>query len=142
MELGADTGDEADSVWVKTTASSATATIAESDPITVAISGTSSSVDEGDAVTYTVSISGGVPSADLTVDYATSDGTATAGSDYTAASGTLTFTQASHGDQMVDVQTIEGIIAEPSEDFTFTISGLQGGGGTTSLGTVVRHDNY
>ena len=134
VELGADTGDEADSVWVKTTASSATATIAESDPITVAISGTSSSVDEGDAVTYTVSISGGVPSADLTVDYATSDGTATAGSDYTAASGTLTFTQASHGDQMVDVQTIEGIIAEPSEDFTFTISNLQGGG-STSLGT-------
>ena len=30
--------------------------------------------------------------AEVTVDYATQDGTATAGADYTAASGTLTFT--------------------------------------------------
>ena len=136
VELGADTGDEAASVWVKTTASSATATIAESDPITVAISGTSSSVDEGDTVTYTVSISGGVPSADLTVSYATSDGTATAGSDYTAASGTLTFTQASHDDRTVVVQTTDDIRSESNEDFTVTISNPQGGGGTTSLGTA------
>ena len=76
-------------VVVKSDENSATATIAESDPITVSISGPSS-VDEGDATTdYTVSLSpdGVTPSADLTVSYATADGTATAGSDYTAQVG-------------------------------------------------------
>ena len=40
--------------------------------------------------TFTVSLSA-ASAKDITVDYATSNGTATAGSDYTAASGTLTF---------------------------------------------------
>ena len=135
VTLGTITSDLSSQVSLKSGAKAATATIGASDPITVAISGTSTSVEEGDAVTYTVSISGGIPSADLTVNYATSDGTATAGSDYTAASGTLTFTQASHGDQTVDVQTTDDIRAEAGENFTITISSPQGGGGTTSLGT-------
>ena len=86
VTLGNDTGDEADIVFVKTTAASATATIAESDPITVSVSDPGN-VNEGDTTTYTVSISGGTPTADLTVDYDTADGTATAGEDYTAKSG-------------------------------------------------------
>ena len=52
-------------------------------------------MDEGDATSnYTVSLSpsGVTPTADLTVSYATADGTATAGKDYTAKSETLTFT--------------------------------------------------
>ena len=135
VTLGAITSDLSSQVSLKSGASSAAATIAASDPITVSISGTSTSVEEGDAVTYTVSISGGVPSADLTVDYTTADGTATAGSDYTAASDRLTFTQANHGDQTVDVQTTDDIRAEASEDFTFTIANPSGGGGSTTLGT-------
>ena len=54
-----------------------------------------STVDEGDATSnYTVSLSpsGVKPTADLTVSYATADGTASS-SDYTAKSGTLTFTK-------------------------------------------------
>jgi hypothetical protein len=42
-------------------------------------------------VTITATRSGGSLGGPVTVNYATSDGTATAGSDYTAASGTLTF---------------------------------------------------
>jgi len=48
------------------------------------------SVTEGGTVTVTVTRTAG-SDGPLTVDYATTDGTATAGSDYTAASGTLTF---------------------------------------------------
>ena len=55
VELGVVTSTS-DIVHVKSTASSATATIAESDPITVNISGPSS-VAEGDPATYTVSLS-------------------------------------------------------------------------------------
>ena len=130
--LGADTGDQADTVWVKTTAASATATIAESDPITVAISGPAS-VDEGDVATFTVSLSpsGVTPTEDLTVSYTTSNGTATAGTDYTAKSGTLTFTATDAGDETFTVQTTEDILSETSETFTVTISSSTGGGGPT-----------
>ena len=65
------------------------------DPITISISGPST-VNEGDATSnYTVSLSpsGVTPTSNLTVSYATADGTAVAGSDYTTKSGTLTLHQ-------------------------------------------------
>ena len=123
-------------VFVDSDAGSAQATIAASDPITVFISDAPSEVDEGDVATYTVSISGGVPTADLTVAYATSDGSADSSTDYTAASSTLTFTGADTGDKTVEVQTTPDIISERGEkDFTFTISNPRGGGHTPTLGT-------
>ena len=138
VALGADTGDQAANVWVKSTAASAEATIAESDPITVNINGPSS-VDEGDATTaYTVSLSpsGVTPTSDLTVTYATSNGTAAAGSDYSSASGTLTFTQTAAGSQTFTVQTTEDSSDESDETFTVTNSSPAGGGGQSpSLGT-------
>ena len=98
-----------------------------------------SSVDEGDATTaYTVSLSpsGVTPTADLAVSYATSNGTATAGSDYTAKSGTLTFTSTAAGAQTFTVQTTDDAIDEGTgETFTVTISSPSGSGGPApSLG--------
>ena len=138
VTLGTVGGDLSSQVTVKSGASNSdTATIAESDPITISISGPSN-VDEGDATSsYTVSLSGGTPTADLTVSYATADGTAVAGTDYTAKSGTLTFTQADHADKTFTVQTTEDTVAESGETFTVTISSPSGGGGPTpSLGTA------
>ena len=149
VSLGADTGNKADEVWVKTTAASATATIAASDPITISISGPSS-VDEGDATTaYTVSLSpdGVTPTADLTVSYATSNGTATAGSDYTSTSGTLTFTAADAGPKTFTVETTEDTVDEPDETFTVAVSSPSGGGGpapslgTSSVSTTIADDD-
>ena len=136
---------------LKNGASSATATLAASDPITVSISGPSS-VDEGDATSnYTVSLSpdGVKPSADLTVSYNTSNGTATAGSDYTAKSGTLTFSNAAAGSQTFTVQTTEDTFDESGETFTVTISSPSGGGGpapsldssNTSVTTTIDDDD-
>ena len=126
-------------VSLKSGASSATATISASDPITVNISGPSS-VDEGDATSsYTVSLSptGVTPTADLTVSYGTANGTATAGTDYTAKSGTLTFTNSAAGSQTFSVQTTEDDVDEGTgETFTVSISSPSGGGGPTpSLAT-------
>ena len=138
VTLGTVGGDLSSQVSVDTSANSDTATIAESDPITVSISGPTEEVTEGDASTYTVSLSpdGVIPSSDLTVSYATADGTAVAGSDYTDTSGTFTFTQADAGDKTFTVQTTEDILAENTEDFTVSISSPTGGGGPTpSLGT-------
>ena len=139
VTLGTITSDLSDQLSLKSNASSATATISASDPITISISGPSS-VDEGDTTTtYTVSLSpsGVKPSEDLTVSYATADGTATvAGKDYTSKSGTLTFSETAAGSQTFTVQTKEDTTDESDETFTVSISSPTGGGGTTSLGTA------
>ncbi len=135
VTLGAITGRLSDLVSVKTDAGSATATIAASDPITVRVSGPDAAVNEGSPATYTVSISGGDPTANLTVDYATGheDDTAVAPDDYAAASGTLTFTADDYADKTVQVQIEDDNVVEGDETFLFTINNPVGGGGTTSL---------
>ena len=147
--LGAVSGAGAAGVYVKSTAASARATIAESDPITVSIRGVPS-VGEGNAATYTVFISGGTPTADLTVSYATEDGTATADSDYTAVPETsLTFTSTNHAGKTVTVQTTDDTLTEPDETFTVTLSAPSGGGGPapvldvngTSVETTIEDDD-
>ena len=87
-----------------------------------------------------LSPTGVTPTADLTVTYATSNGTATAGSDYTAKSGTLTFTNTAAGSQTFTVQTTEDVMDEGTgETFAVSISSPSGGGGPTpSLGTSTK----
>ena len=146
VTLGTIASDLSDRVEVVT--GSAEATIAESDPITIEIS-SPDTVPEGDQATYTVSLSpsGVTPTSDLTVDYATSDGTATAGADYTSASGTLTFTTASAGEQTFTVDTLQDVLDDDAETFTVTLSNPQGGGGPaatitpTSVTTTIVDDD-
>ncbi len=151
VTLGTITSTLSEQVSLKDGASAAQATIAASDPITVTITGPSS-VDEGEATAdYTVALSpsGVRPTADLTVSYATSDGTAKAGADYTATSGTLTFTTANAGAQTFTVQTTEDSIDEGSgEDFSVAISSPAGGGGpaptlgsATTVTTTITDDD-
>ena len=70
--------------------------------------------------TFTVSLSAAVPFP-VTVKYATADGTATAGSDYTATSGTVTFA-AGETSKSVSVPVIGDTVIESDETFTFNIS--------------------
>ena len=118
VTLGTVSGDLASQASLKSGESSATGTIAESDSITVNITGPSS-VDEGETTTaYTLSLSpsGVIPTADLTVKYATTNGSAEAGKDYIAKSGTLTFTVQTRDD------SLEG---GTGESFTVTLSNPQ-----------------
>jgi len=57
------------------------------------------------------------PNAAVTVDYATANGTATAGLDYTATNGTLTFA-AGETNQTVTVPILNDGLVEPTETFT------------------------
>ena len=145
VSLGTITGDLSDLVSLKSGESSASATIAASDPITVSLSGPAI-VDEGSETSaYTVSLSGGTPTANLTVDYATADGTAQAGSDYTTNSGTLTFTSADHADKTFTVQTSADTLNDGDETFSVSLSSATGGGGPapalgTSLATTTIRD--
>jgi hypothetical protein len=57
----------------------------------------------------------------ITVDYATADGTATAGSDYVATSGTLTFPPGSNS-ATINVLVNGDSVVEPNESFTVRLS--------------------
>ena len=91
-----------------------------------ALSVADASVDEGPGATldFVVTLSG--PSGEaVTVDYATSDGTATAGSDYTATSGTLTFASGETG-KTVSVSVLDDAHDDGGETMTFTLSNPSG----------------
>jgi uncharacterized delta-60 repeat protein len=85
-----------------------------------------------DAGSATITVSrGGGSAGEVRVDYATSDGTATAGTDYTATSGTLIFANGVNTKTFSIPLTADKII-EPNETVNITLSNLQG---TGSLGT-------
>ena len=78
-------------------------------------------VAEGDAAQFTVSLDA-VSSRDVTVSWSTADGTATAGSDYTAQSGQSLTIAAGDRSGTISVQTTTDSDDESSETFTVTLS--------------------
>ncbi len=123
---------------------SGTATISDDDGAPdVSIS--DANVVEGNSgttdLTFDVTLSN-ASSSDVSVDYATSDSTATAGSDYTAASGTLTI-PAGDTSGTITVHAKGDTTYEPDETLTVTLSGLVGGGSIpndTATGTIRNDD--
>ncbi len=106
------------------------------------------SIAEGDAGTSTLTFT--VTRADnsgaFSVDYATANGTATAGSDYGAASGSVSFTAGGALTQTISV-TINGDTAsEANETFTVALSNLVNTTGTAAItdasgtGTITNDD--
>ena len=65
------------------------------------------------------------PSRKVTVDYRTEDGTATAGSDYTETSGTLTFAPG-EDEQTVSVPITDDAVEDDGETFTLVLSNASG----------------
>ena len=82
------------------------------------------------------------PGSGVSVDYATSNGTATAGSDYTPTSGTLTFA-AGETEKTVSVPVLDDLHDEGSETLTLTLSNVQGNaylGDADATGTIENTD--
>ena len=77
----------------------------------------------------------------VTVNYATADGTATAGEDYTATSGTLTFAPG-ETEKTVSVTIIDDTVEDSGETFTLALSDPSGGtlGDTEATGTIFNTD--
>ena len=95
--------------------------VPQADPV-FSVSGPATVGEDAGTATYTVTLSA-QPAASVTVGYATADGTATAGSDYTAASGTLTFTPMNWDTaQTVAVTISNDTVDDDDETFTFTLS--------------------
>ena len=93
-------------------------------PILVTITDASATEGEDTEITFQVGLSR-APSAEVTVDYATADGTATAGEDYQETSGTLTFA-AGEVVATVAVPVLDDGHDEGKETFTLNLSNARG----------------
>ena len=98
---------------------SAKGTITDNDLVSVSVSA-GDPVVEGETAMFTVSLSAATDE-DVTVDYMTEDGSATAGEDYEAASGMATIA-AGDTEAMVSVMTIDDAAEESAEPETFTLT--------------------
>ena len=128
------------------TPSSATLTITDNDPVppagTLKFTQAAYTVSEsGPALAVAVTRAGGSFGA-VTVDYSTTDGSAAAGNDYTATSGTLTFVD---GDvsETFNVPVIDDTNYEGDETFMLYLANATGGAslGTPSSASVTITDN-
>ena len=124
------------------TVSSAAATILEDElqpqPGTLSMALAGYTVAEsGASVQLTVLRSGGSDGV-VTVDYATANGSATAGSDYSAASGSLTFQDAQLS-KTISIGIQDDTEYEGDESFTLTLSNA-GGGATLGMPAVSAVD--
>ncbi len=105
------------------TPASATLTIVDDDASpTVQFSAAAYSVGESDGTATITATLSGPSDQTVTVNYATSDGTAAAGADYTAASGTLTFNPGQTS-QTFSVPILPDSDSEADETVTLTLSG-------------------
>jgi serralysin len=103
------------------------------------------SFSEGDGTpnvtyTFTVSLSSSSPQT-VSVNYATANGTATAGSDYQTASGTLVFTPGQTS-KTVDITETGDLTVENSETFAVNLSSAVDGtiAHSQGVGTIVNDD--
>jgi len=123
---------------------SGTATIADDDP-SPDVDIAPAQVWEGNTGTTPIDLNVNLSNPsfeDIKVDYATSDGSATAGSDYAVTSGTLTIPA---GDTVGQVEVLVNgdTTFEPNEDFTVTLSNLVGTANLTTdhaTGTIRNDD--
>src|SRR5205814_419313 len=120
----------------------ATGTIVNDDNPVVSASG--ASVIEGNsgttAVSFTVTLDQPAPWT-VTVDFSTANGTATAGSDYTAASGSLTFAPG-ETTKSITVNVSGDTTVEADEAFTLTLSSPTNAtlATATATGTIINDD--
>ena len=94
-------------------------------PVGIAVADAHVEEDAGAVLAFAVTLSRAASRA-LTVDYATSDGSAQAGVDYTASSGTLTF-QAGESSRTIEVGVLDDAHDEGEETLTLRLSNASGG---------------
>ncbi len=146
-----DTTVETDESFVLNLSSPVNATVADSQGVgtivnddATALSIGSVSVTEGDsgslAAVFPLTLS--APSSQtITVSYATANVTATSGSDYTAASGTVTFAPGVTA-QSVSIAVLGDLINEPTETFAVNLTNPVGATVSVAqgIGTIIDND--
>lgn len=100
-------------------------------PGVISINSSIANVIEGGSATISVSRTGGIAGA-VSIDYATSNNTALAGSDYTASFGTLNWADGESGSKLIVIETLTDLNNEGSEAFNLNLSNP---GGDVILGS-------
>ncbi len=148
IDITNDSDDESDETFTVTlsnasvaslgTPTTATVTIADDDDAgEVSLSVSSVSIDENaGTVSIDVTRTGGTDGA-ISVDYATSDDTATAGEDYTAASAMLNWANNDSNTQTIVIDILDDAVTEGDETFTLTLSNAANGASIGTATTVV-----
>jgi hypothetical protein len=113
-------------------------------PGTLQFSAATYSVNEnGGSATITVTRTGGSNGA-VGVSYATSNGTATAGSDYTATSGTLSWANGDTASKTFSIPILDDSVYEGNETVNLTLTNATGGATlgspSTAVLTIVEND--
>ena len=119
------------------TPTSLTVTIADDEDAPALSVADAQGSEDGGSIAFTVTL-GGASSKAVTVDWETSDGTATAGRDYEAVSGTLTF--APHQtERLVTVRVLDDAVDEAEERFGLRLSNPVNAvlGDAEAVGTIV-----
>ncbi|MBK6725536.1 MAG: DUF4394 domain-containing protein [Acidobacteria bacterium] len=122
----------------------ATGTIADNEgQPTLSVANTTPGAEPGTANVFTVTLSGQTTAA-VTVNYATSSGSATSGTDFTSASGTLTFApNTTTLTQTVSVATLDDLVFEGAESLNLTLSAPTNAtisGTNPELGTIADNE--
>ena len=109
-------------------------------PVGISVGDARVEEDDGAVLAFLVTLSRAASGA-VAVDYATSDGSAQAGADYTAASGTLSF-GAGESSRTVEVAVLDDAHDEGEETLTFRLSNASGGQVTDgeATGTIENTD--
>ena len=109
-------------------------------PVGIAVADARAKERDGVALAFAVTLSRAA-SAAVTVDYATADGSAHAGDDYRAASGTLTFAGGERS-KTVEVTVLDDAHDEGEETLTLTLSNPSGAylADATATGTIENTD--
>ena len=108
---------------------------------TIRVAGAAATEGDNTGMLFRVTLESG-SSGTVTVNYATADGTAKAGADYTATSGTLTFAPG-ETEKTVAVAIIDDEVEDSGETFTLVLSDPSGGllGNTEATGTIFNTES-
>jgi uncharacterized delta-60 repeat protein len=121
-----------------------TITIAAHDePAVVGWASPAATIDEaGGSIVLNVRRSGDASGA-VSVDYSTASGTATAGADFTSASGTLRWADGDSADKTITINTTDDTMHESDETFSVTLSNPSAGAtlGSNTAATITIADD-
>ena len=110
---------------------------------TVSVGDASATEESGNPLDFEVKLNARDDCREVTVNYATADGTATAGEDYTAVSGTLTFALGETS-KTVSVPITDDSVSDSDETFTLQLSNVSGHlvelGVAEATGTITDDD--
>ncbi|MFT3920935.1 MAG: Calx-beta domain-containing protein [Myxococcales bacterium] len=119
--------------------STATGMIRASDPTPAIVVSDVTVLESSSAVVFTVTLTN-ASETEVTVAYTTVDGSAVAGSDYTATSGTLTFSAGSLS-RTISVPLLNDTIEELDEAFSLNLANPTGATIADGQATATIHDN-